>query len=189
MDISDILTLISIIINCLVIIIAPIISVLIAQKLQDRSKKRQDKMDIFKILMESRIYGWTLQSVNALNTIDIVFADEPEVIKQWRIYYSALWVKDPDEMQKQTMMDEREKLLEEMAKALGYKDKITLRTIQKPYMPEGMYNLIQKENQYKDYQFKVMEAMNSMVQNSTNIENTNKRNENITRKPNGHKHK
>lgn len=75
---------ISIIINCIVIIIAPIISVWVAQKIQDRSKKRQDKVEIFKTLMTSRIYGWTHQSVNALNIIDIVFADDKEVRQQWK---------------------------------------------------------------------------------------------------------
>ena len=51
------------------------VSVVIGQKLQDRSKKRQDKMEIFKELMTSRVYGWTNSSVQALNIIDVVFAE------------------------------------------------------------------------------------------------------------------
>ncbi len=165
MSISDKLTIISIIINCIAIIIAPIISVWIAQKLQDKDKKRQDKMEIFKTLMAGRIYGWTSQSVNALNTIDIVFADEAEVIKQWRKYYEALWVNNPDNKQRQIIIDEQEALLVEMAKALGYKDSITLKTIQKPYMPEGMFSELQKENRYKNNQLQAIELLISKLQN------------------------
>lgn len=73
MDISDY-------VNIAAIILAPVISVIIGQKLQDRAKKRQDKMEIFKELMTSRVYGWTNSSVYALNIIDIVFADTVENI-------------------------------------------------------------------------------------------------------------
>lgn len=76
MNISNIINIVSIILNVIAIIIAPIVSVKIAQSLQDRAKKRQDKMEIFKTLMTSRIYGWTTQSVNALNSIDIIFSDD-----------------------------------------------------------------------------------------------------------------
>ena len=185
---SDKLTIISIIVNCIAIIVAPIVSVVIAQKLQDWGKKRQDKMDIFMTLMTSRIYGWTPQSVNALNSIDIIFSDEPEVIKQWRNYYKALWVNNPDDKQKQTMIDEQESLLEIMAKSLGYKDSITLKTIQKPYMPEGMFNEMQMQNQYKTNQLQAMELLISRLQNSSG-ENQNGQNENAVRKTNGRKHK
>ena len=45
-------------INIAAIILMPVLSVIIGQKLQDRAKKRQDKMEIFKALMTSRVYGW-----------------------------------------------------------------------------------------------------------------------------------
>ena len=59
------------VLNLIAIIIIPIAAVLIAQWLQNRAEKRKDKMQIFKALMTSRIYGWTPESVNALNSIDI----------------------------------------------------------------------------------------------------------------------
>lgn len=43
MDVSDY-------INIAAIIFAPVISVIIGQKLQNRAKRRQDKMEIFKAL-------------------------------------------------------------------------------------------------------------------------------------------
>lgn len=66
MDISDY-------INIAAIILAPVVSVIVGQILQNRAKKRQDKMEIFKALMTSRVYGWTNASVYALNIIDSNF--------------------------------------------------------------------------------------------------------------------
>lgn len=51
------------ILNLIAIIVIPIVAVLVGQWLQNKSKKRKDKMHIFKTLMTSRIYGWTQISV------------------------------------------------------------------------------------------------------------------------------
>lgn len=103
---------ISIILNVIAIIIAPIISVKIAQSLQDKAKMRQDKMEIFKTLMTNRIYGWTPQSVNALNSIDIIFSDDEAVRKQWKAYYNKLCVEKPNDTELHNILIERDKLLE-----------------------------------------------------------------------------
>lgn len=63
------------IINLIALIVVPIAAVYIGQKLQDREQKRKDKIQIFKILMTSRIFGWTNDSVQAMNLIDVVFAN------------------------------------------------------------------------------------------------------------------
>lgn len=73
------------ILNLIALIIVPIIAVMIGQYLQDRAKKREDKMDIFKALMTSRAFGWTNASVYALNTIEIVFANNKAVLQQWKV--------------------------------------------------------------------------------------------------------
>lgn len=67
------------ILNLIAIVVIPIAAVLIGQYLQNRAEIRKDKMQIFKTLMTSRIYGWTQESVHCLNIIDIVFADDKTV--------------------------------------------------------------------------------------------------------------
>ena len=67
------------ILNLIAIIVIPIVSVIVGQYLQNRAEKRKDKMQIFKTLMTSRVYGWTVESVHALNIIDVVFADDNAV--------------------------------------------------------------------------------------------------------------
>ncbi len=86
MNIEDIL-------NLIAIVIIPIVAVLIGQWLQDRAEKRKDKMYIFKTLMTARIYGWTPESVNCLNVIDIVFADDKDVRSAWKDLFDKYCVK------------------------------------------------------------------------------------------------
>ena len=61
---------------------------------------------IFKILMMSRIYGWTTESVQAMNLIEIVFADDDTVCKQWKVYYDKLCVENPTETELQKIKKE-----------------------------------------------------------------------------------
>ena len=63
------------IVSIVAVIVAPIVSVWIAQHLHERSDKRKDKIELFKTLMMSR-NGWTVDSVRALNILDIVFSDD-----------------------------------------------------------------------------------------------------------------
>ena len=168
MSTSDKLMIISIIVNFIAIIVAPIASVIIAQKLQDWSKKRQDKMDIFKTLMTSRLYGWTPQGVHALNVIDIVFSDDEEVRKQWKTYYDKLCVENPTETELKKIKIEQEKLLEIMANRLGYKDKISWDTIQNPYIPKGMLDSMAQQQQFQAGQLQALQMLISMPQNINN---------------------
>ena len=61
------------IINVLAIIAIPIAAVFLGQKLQDRSQKRRDKLEIFRALMMNRCIGWSVESVLDLYIIVVVF--------------------------------------------------------------------------------------------------------------------
>ena len=158
-------------INVIAIMLAPIISIIIAQRLQDRAKKRQDKMEIFKTLMTSRVYGWTSSRVSALHIIDIVFADDKEVREQWKIYYDRLCIEKPTETDLKKIENEKYKLLEVIAKSLGYKDKITWETIQNPYIPKGLTDSMLQQQQYQNNQLELMEIMKSVIPTKTGGEN------------------
>lgn len=171
MDISDY-------INISAIILAPIISVIIGQKLLDKSRKRDDKMQIFKILMASRIYGWTNASVEALNLIEVVFAKDKNVIIQWKKYYDVLSVEDPDATQREKIIKERDALLEVIAVSLGYKDNVTLRTIQNSYQPVGLADMLKKQERYQDDQLELMERFMSLIPKTDTEEGRNGQTEN-----------
>lgn len=133
-------------VNLVAVIIIPILAVIIAQYLQNRSEKRKDKMQIFKVLMTSRIYGWTPESVHCLNLIDVVFSDDKEVRKAWKDLYDKYCVENPTETELKKIKDAQYKLLETIAHSLGYKNKITWETIQNPYIPKGMISQQMQQN-------------------------------------------
>ena len=152
------------IINIIALIIIPVLAVVIGQKLQVCAQKRNDKMQIFKILMTSRIFGWTNESVQAMNLIDVVFADDKAVRKQWKICFDKMCVENPTDTDLSKIKLEREKLLEAMAKSLGYKDIITWESIQNPYIPKGMTDLMAQQQAYQKNQSIIMEQMKKMLQ-------------------------
>lgn len=154
------------IINVVAIILIPIFSVYVGQKLQDRSQKRKDKMAIFQCLMTHRATGWAHQdTVNALNTIDIVFSDCESVRKQWAVLLS----KYRKEISPQEQYREQCKLLELMANGLGYKDKITWETIQNPYLPEGLVQQMQKTEKFEQGQLAMADFMMNMGGNPASL--------------------
>ena len=151
------------IINTIAVIAIPVIAVLVSQKLQERAEKRKDKMQIFKILMTSRIYGWTPDSVHALNIIDIVFADNKEVRDAWKDLNDKYRVNNPDEQHLKKIEQAQYKLIEAIANTLGYKDKITWETIQNPYMPIGMKNQIEAQKQSQQAYMNLLSGMSKMI--------------------------
>lgn len=151
------------VLNLIAIIVIPIAAVLIGQWLQIRSEKRKDKMHIFKVLMTSRIYGWTHESVHCLNIIDIVFSDDEKVRNAWKNLYDKYCVQTPDETQLKKIQSAQYKLLETMAKSLGYKDKVTWDTIQNPYIPKGMSQQIEAQNQSQQAYKNILLNMQHMI--------------------------
>lgn len=151
------------IINVIAIILAPIVSVIIGQYLQIRTEKRKDKMQIFKILMTSRLYGWTTESVHCLNLIDIVFADDKKVREAWRELYDKYCVETPSDTELKKIQNSQYKLLEAMATSLGYKDKVTWQTIQNPYIPNGMVQQIASQNHSQQAYNEILDNMQQII--------------------------
>lgn len=157
------------ILNLIAIIVIPILAVLIAQWLQTRSEKRKDKMLIFKTLMTARIYGWTVDSVHALNVIDIVFANDKKVRAAWKDLNDKYHVSNPDETQLKKIEQAQYKLLEAISNSLGYKDKITWETIQNPYIPDGLRLQMEAQKQSQQAYLNVLNGMSRMIpENKTN---------------------
>lgn len=140
------------IINVAALIIVPIAAVFIGQKLQDRNQKRKDKMEIFRVLMMNRGIGWTADTVRALNIIDVVFSDDDSVRARWREYYNQLCIQTPNVMQRKQIQEAQDKLLEAIAQSLGYKKQVTWETIQNPYIPQGMLNAMQQQQNIQNGQ-------------------------------------
>ena len=151
-------------INLAALVIIPILAVIIAQYLQDRSEKRKDKMRVFSHLMSYRSFGYVDQySVNVFNSVPIVFYDDKEVIEKYNAYLKSLNIKPEDVQVKQKEIeDNKTKMLEAMAKALKYKN-VNWELIQNPYVPNGLIDQINAENTYKRGQLEVIKLVSTMA--------------------------
>lgn len=161
------------ILNLIAIIVIPIVAVVIGQYLQNRAEIRKDKMHIFKVLMTSRIYGWTQESVHCLNVIDIVFSDDEKVRNAWKDLYDKYCVKDPDEVQLKKIQNAQYKLLETISKSLRYKDKVTWETIQNPYIPDGMRRQQQEQAASQQAYNDILLNMQQMIPKNNKAEESN----------------
>lgn len=132
------------ILNLIALFFVPVVAVVVGQWLQGKTEKRKDKMKIFQCLMTHRTTGWASpDSVDALNSIDIIYADSNAVCEQWHKLYD----KYRPEITRQEQYKEECKLLELMANDLGYKDRITWETIQSPYYPIGLNQQIERNTE------------------------------------------
>ena len=161
------------ILNLIAIIVIPIVAVLIGQHLQNRAEIRKDKMHIFKVLMTSRIYGWTQESVYCLNIIDIVFSDDQKVRNAWKDLYDKYCVQNPDETQLKKIQNAQYKLLDTIASSLGYKDIVTWETIQNPYIPEGMRRQQQEQAASQQAYNNILLNMQHMIPKNNKAEENN----------------
>lgn len=132
------------ILNLIALVVIPITAVVVGYMLQDRAEKRKDKMQVFKAVMTFR-YGWSKESVEALNSIPIVFSGkckDAKVRDCWKKYYEYLCIQKPNDMQIKQRNEALYKLLVSMADVLGYKNTVTWEEIQNPYVPIGMVTAI-----------------------------------------------
>ena len=145
------------IMNFIALLLSPLIATIVGSRLQEQREKRRDKMQIFKVLMTSRVYGITYDNINALNTIDIVFSDDEKVRAAWKVLYEKYSLENPSELQLESIKKAQDKLIEEVAISLGYKDIITWESIQNPYIPKGL--LINQQKQ-EEIQAGMLEVLN-----------------------------
>ncbi len=148
------------IINIFAVILSPVFAVWVGRVLQNRSEKRKDKMNVFRSIVSSRIYGWTVDSVNALNLIEIVFYKDKSVCNQWRKYYEALNVKPPiSDEQNRKMLFEQNELIRVMGKSMNYSDDAIAQIIRTPYIPVAMSHQMQNQQQFQDMQMVAIQKL------------------------------
>lgn len=116
----------------LAIILGPLAGVLFTLWFQARKERREAKQQLFLALMAERKAPLVSQQVaQALNKIDVVFADSAKVRSLWHEYY-ALLHQQPGEPRTHKWLE----LLAAMALELGYKH-LSQIDIDKFYIPQG----------------------------------------------------
>ena len=103
---------------------------------QNKNQIHQEKVRIFSTLMSKRYDITAEDCVQALNMIDVVFYKDEKVRTAWRDFKNATDMPDT-EAKPQVITDKRLKMLEVMAKSIGYKD-IHWDDIKEYYYPKGL---------------------------------------------------
>jgi hypothetical protein len=130
--------------NALAVLLAPVVALRIAGVFQRRSDAHKAKLDIFATLIGLRHDPQSVESVRALNTIDVVFADNPDVRDAWTRYIATL--NDPtlnDGAGFAIRDDKRRELLLEIVKALGLQRKVSSADLLRAYMPTFAFESVQ----------------------------------------------
>ena len=113
-----------------------VLTFVITTVIYKKHKERKDeKVAIFRHLIATQAfldYG----KVKALNSIEVVFHDNQEIVKAWRDYKASLKIdtEKATQQQKDLMIKNEKLLLEKMAKHLKFKN-ITWDIIKDPYYP------------------------------------------------------
>ena len=127
---------------------SPSDAVKIGRELNEAKQKDDAKRDLFYELFSYRGSPVHYHFVDALNRIDIIFADVPKVLAAWHKYYDSLHQNnqtDPDTEWRHSRND----LLSIISQHLGYKD-LKQYDFEKHYYPKG--HEWQQKNQEVFYQ-------------------------------------
>ncbi len=152
-------------ISILAVIVSPIIPIVITLWYHSYKEKRDGKRNLFYTLMAHRkssppAYEW----VNALNLIDVVFADNPKVLQLWHEYYDLLHTQPPNfALWEHKYID----MLSEVAQVLGYK-KLKQTDIEKFYSPVAHGDQLQMNTLLQGELLRVLKNTASLVVTSLN---------------------
>lgn len=147
------------ILNLVAIIVGPLAAVIITLWYQTRSEKRNVKQNAFMNLIAYRHVNPNSSAyshfVNVLNTIDVVFHGDKEVIRLWHELYELLTSTDKPE---DKIRLKKIELLHAMGKSLGYTDLQQI-TLDKFYTPEHWPQNIQKNLQMEQNLSNLFESL------------------------------
>jgi len=151
------------VINIIAILLSPIIALLISHALQKKYERKKEKLSILKTLMTQRVRQNSIEYVNALNVIDIIFSNSEKVRLAYKKLHDSYNQKDFDYSKAQTQLT---KLIEAIVEDVGYKEKITWDEIQQPYYPIWLDKEIQANSAIQEYNLAIANTLLNPYQKS-----------------------
>lgn len=151
------------IINIVAIVLSPMFAVGLTIWLTKKNEKRKEKMEAFKQLMVSRAISGNYDYVKTLNSLDVIFADSPKVRQAWKELYEEYAKSNIDHI---AILSKRTKLIETIAKDLGYDDKIAWNEIiANSYIPNWLVDEWKQNDILKEGQKGFVELVKNAAQN------------------------
>lgn len=119
------------------IFLGPLAGVIFTFWFQGRKSKFDAKNQLFMQLMaHRRSYPISIEKAAALNLLDIVFADHPNVVTCWHDYQESLRVEAPNQLQIEDQIHKELELFQAIARTLGY-DHLRQIDLAKFYIPSA----------------------------------------------------
>jgi hypothetical protein len=129
---------------------------------QNRKEKRDAKLRVFTSIMASRKnidnFQVAQEWAKALNVIDVVFADCPEVLTLWHDLYLMLQQSEPPPGQGHKTIE----LYSAMAKNLGFKE-MSQTVIDEGHFPKAISNPIAKAAEVQNELLRVLKNTHSLT--------------------------
>jgi hypothetical protein len=158
-------------VDIIAIILGPVVAVCITLWWEGRKDKRDAKERLFLTLMaHRRAMPPAIEWVNALNVIDVVFAEHAQVVQLWHDYYSGL-VNPPVNQNFQQREHPYLLMLSAMARALGYK-RLEQTDIDKFYSPQAHADQQHLNWQCQTEWLRVLQTTNKLNVDSKPLEET-----------------
>ena len=133
--------------NAILMLITALLSGLVATIVtiwwQKRHQLKAEKKQIFSVLMAKRYDFTAVESVEAMNKIDVIFYSSDAVRIAWKEFLEATNLPDSP-IRAQTIKDKHLKMLELIADDIGYK-KIKWENIKQYYYPIRLSTQLQDE--------------------------------------------
>lgn len=130
--------------NILLSLISGLLGVLIGSKLSQREELRKEKLNILKTLVTYRFFPGNQERVTAINVIPFVFFKCPKVCSCLEDYKKAQndaadnFIAPQSFSQKLSVLDDAYiKLLEAIARHLGYGDSLSWDKLKNPYIAKS----------------------------------------------------
>jgi hypothetical protein len=136
MSTSEIIALCNIAATVAAIVAAPIIALWIGGKLQARANTRQQQLSVLGVLLSLRHQPLSPENFRALNQIDAIFADNPEVRDVYGKYYAAMNDANLSNPAGYAVRDEKRRdLMSAILTCLGLQNKISTSDLLRTYTP------------------------------------------------------
>jgi hypothetical protein len=146
------------------LIAGPIVAVIITLWAQSRSEKRAQKQRLFLTLMAHRKSNPpAIEWVNALNLIDVVFSEVPEIVRDWHNLFDVIQQKP--QMNMDQFRARYLTLLSGMARHLGYKT-LEQVDIDQFYSPDAHGMMVTRQEALQNEFLRVLNASKSFSESN-----------------------
>ena len=152
------------IINVVALLVSPVIAVVITLWFQWWNEKRRSKLWAFHTLLGYRHAPLSEEPLRALNSIDALFYKDASVRRLWHDYFSML---NNEGLNNENGWRQRNtkylEMLAEMAKVLGYGQKLTHLDIDRVYRPTGVAMAAERSEALADELLRVLRGTQGLA--------------------------